>query len=595
MSYTLAALGSYAIGAIPFGYIVYYLATRTDVRTVGSGNIGATNVGRLLGFRYFLLVFVLDLLKGLLPTLGLPWLAGKLGLPTPAELPVVAALAAIVGHNFPVYLGFRGGKGVATSLGALLALDPIACGAATFVFFTIFLITRYVSLSSMSGGVAFVATYFERTVDPWSRENRAMSLLALAVVGLLILRHRKNIGRLIAGTETKVPLRRRKSGGPPTTQPAGKIQPMIVVGLAITAVAIVAGASWLVHNGRAAIKITAGPWSLRETDRESTGQQRSTRVVFNDRGDRLAVMCPRYNRVLVYDVADDFTLKLRSKIEVAGRPMAVATAADKLVVLVRPANDRKHLEPGWSEVFTFEGSQVGPRIPAGYYPDDLGVTPDGRRLLVLCSGRGEGDADKPAPELTILPAEFGPNAPRPLGRIEFEPGDDPDRLTISSAGTRVLVTLAASNQSIAVDLADPAAPVASGRTVMAAEEFPYVSRAPDGDWIIMRTGRESEAVVVASPRGGAGAEQPARSDYLVLTRPDDSALEIVQVSPRRTLGLFPVKGPFDLGKTETTGLAYCRSRGLLAVATKPGTVHLVRLESRLETAGEAVDQVAATR
>ncbi|APW63144.1 glycerol-3-phosphate 1-O-acyltransferase PlsY [Paludisphaera borealis] len=583
-SFSLTALASYALGSVPFGYIVYYLATRTDVRTVGSGNIGATNVGRLLGFRYFVLVFVLDLLKGLLPTAGLPWLAGWLGLPTPAELPVVAALAAIVGHNFPVYLGFRGGKGVATSLGALLALDPIACAAATIGFFAVFLVTRYVSLSSMTGGVAFVAAYFARTAEPWSREHRAMSLLALAVVGLLILRHRKNIGRLIAGTETKVPLRGRKSGGPPSALPAGKIQPMILLSLAFAAVSIVAGASWLIHRARTPIEVQAGPWNLRETDRESTGQQRSTRVVFNDRGDKLAVMCPRYNRVLVYRIADDFTLELLSKIEVAGRPVAIAAAGDKLVVLLRPANDRKHLEPGWSEVFTFAGSQVGPRILAGYYPDDLSVTPDGRHLLVLCSGRAEGDADKPSPELTVLPADFGSNAPEPLGRVTFESGDDPDRLTVSSGGTRVLVSLAHSKQSIAVDLADLAAPVASGRTDLAADEFPYVSQAPDGDWIVMPTGRESEAVVVSAPHSSASP------DYLVLTRPEDSALEIVQVSPRRTLGQFPVKGPFNLGGTETSGLAYCRPRSLLAVTTKPGTIHLIHLESRLD----AADQVAAT-
>lgn len=594
MSHALTALGSYAVGAIPFGYIVYYLITRTDVRTVGSGNIGATNAGRLLGFRYFVLVFVLDLLKGLLPTLGLPWLAGRLGLPVPAELPVVAALAAIIGHNFPVYLGFRGGKGVATSLGALLALQPVACGAAAVGFFVVFFIARYVSLSSMTGGLAFVAMYFVRTNDPWSRENRAMSLLALAVVGLLIVRHRKNIGRLIAGTENRVTLWKRKPEDPPAAHPAGKIQPAILVCLALGVLVVGAGASWLVHNARTPIEIHAGLWSLKETARESTGQQRSTRVVFNDEGDRLAVMCPRYNRVLVYRVAANDTLDLHSRIEVAGRPMAVVAAGGKLVVLVRPANDQKHLEPGWSEVFTFEGARVGPRIPAGYYPDDLGVTPDGRRLLVLCSGRGEGDPDKPSPELTILPADFGPNPPQTVGRLRFEPGDDPDRLSVSAQGTRALVTLAHSNNTIAVDLAQPDAPVVSGRTAAAGDELPYVSRAPDGDWLIMRTALDFEAVAVASPlsKTDNGTVSP---DYLIFTRPDASALQIVQVDPARTLGLFPVKGPFNLGGTETTGLTFSRSRGLLAVATKPGTVHLIRLASRLQTADSSSDRVAVTR
>ena len=594
LSYSLTALGSYAVGGIPFGYMVYYLIKKADVRTVGSGNIGATNVGRLLGFRYFLLVFVLDLLKGLLPTLGFPWLTERLGLPVPAELPVVAALAAIVGHNFPVYLGFRGGKGVATSLGALLALDPVACGAAAVGFFLVFFLTRYVSLSSMIGGLAFVAAYFVRTNDPWSRENRAMSLLALAVVGLLIVRHRKNIGRLIAGTETRVTLWKRNPGDPPAAHPAGKARPVVLVCLAIGGVLIVAGASWLVRNARTPIEIHAGPWSLRETARESTGQQRSTRVVFNERGDRLAVMCPRYNRVLVYGVADDDTLDLVSKIEVAGRPMAIAAAGGKLVVLVRPANDQKHLEAGWSEVFTFDGARIGPRIPAGYYPDDLGVTPDGRRLLVLCSGRGEGDPDKPAPELTILPADFGPNPPEPLGRLRFEPGDDPDRLTVSAQGTRALVTLAHSNQAIAVGLTQPEAPVVSGRLELGAGEPPYVSRSPDGDWLIMRPTLDFEAVAVASPLSKTN-DQTVSPDYLFFTRPDVSALEIVQVDPGRTLGRFPVKGPFNLGGTETTGLAFSRTRGLLAVATKPGTVHLVRLESRLDTAEAGGGRVAATR
>ena len=150
----------YLIGAIPFGYLVFRQVKGIDIRTVGSGNIGATNVGRLLGFRYFLLVFALDVLKGFVPTFGVPLVLEKLGTSPPAELPVFVAMAAILGHNFPVYLGFKGGKGVATSLGALLALDPIACAAAAAGFFLVFLPTRYVSLSSIAGALAFVAGHF---------------------------------------------------------------------------------------------------------------------------------------------------------------------------------------------------------------------------------------------------------------------------------------------------------------------------------------------------------------------------------------------------------------------------------------------------
>src|SRR3954468_15758840 len=111
---TLAVVVAYLIGAIPFAYLVVYWAKGIDIRTVGSGNVGATNVGRVLGFRYFLLVFALDVLKGLLPTLGIPRAVAAEGFGVPA-LPVLVALATILGHNFPIYLKFRGGKGVATS------------------------------------------------------------------------------------------------------------------------------------------------------------------------------------------------------------------------------------------------------------------------------------------------------------------------------------------------------------------------------------------------------------------------------------------------------------------------------------------------
>ena len=577
LSYGLTALGAYALGGLPFGYLIYYAVTKTDVRTVGSGNIGATNVGRLLGFRFFVLVFLLDVLKGLLPTLGLPWLAAKLGLPTPPELPVVAALGAILGHNFPIYLGFRGGKGVATSLGALLALQPAACGAAAIGFFAVFFATRYVSLSSMVGGAAFASAYFLMTAEPWNREHRAMSLLALAAVALLIVRHRKNIGRLRSGTESRVTLRSRKAKEPTSAPPAGKIQPLVLAGLALAILSAGAAGSWLVHNARTPVEASAGPWLLIETARESTGQQRATRIAFNAPGDRVAVMCPRYNHVLVYPALEDATLGEPLEIQAAGRPVAIAVVGEKIAVLERPVNDDKHLEPGWVEVFGLDGARVAPRIPVGYYPDDLAVSPDGRLLYVLCSGRGEGDAEKPLPELTILPTTFGAEPPAAVGRLEFEPGDDPDRLAISSLGTRALVTLARSARGVAIDLAEPAAPKIVGRLELGADEFPYVSESPDGDWIIMRTGRESEAV--ALPSGSNTVQAPGQ---LLYTRPDESSLNLDQLSPRRTLGRFPVMGPLNLGRTEPTDLAYCERRQLVAVATKSGAVHLIRLESRLD-------------
>ena len=114
---TLAVVAAYLIGSIPFAYLVAYGVKGIDIRTVGSGNVGATNVGRVLGLRYFFLVFGLDLLKGLLPTLGFPYaLRAATGRPIPG-LEVLVALATILGHNFPIYLNFRGGKGVATKIG----------------------------------------------------------------------------------------------------------------------------------------------------------------------------------------------------------------------------------------------------------------------------------------------------------------------------------------------------------------------------------------------------------------------------------------------------------------------------------------------
>ena len=579
-SYPAVALAAYLIGAIPFGYLIYYALTKQDVRKLGSGNIGATNVGRLLGFRFFILVFLLDVHKGLLPTIGLPWLFARLGWDAPTDLPVLAAVGAILGHNFPVYLGFKGGKGVATSLGALLALQPVACGAAAVAFFAVFLPSHYVSLSSMTGGVAFAATYFLRTAEPWSREHRAMSLLAIAAVVLLIVRHRKNVGRLLKGTENRIEFgRERREHAPPPSAPSGMVHPAALVGIAaVVLFAAGAAAWWVARTAAAPVEAVAGPWLLREVDRRPTGQQRAERIAFDADGDRLAVLCPRYNRVLTYQVGVDGKLAPLAAIGVEGRPVAIAVVGDDVAVLQRPVNDAKHLGPGWLDAFTLEGGKTGARVEAGYYPDDLVATPDGSHLAVLSSGRAEGDPDKPAPALSVYAARdvlAGPAA-GPVGRVEFDDGDDVERLFLSRRGGGALATLARSKRAVALDLTDPTAPKIAGRMDLARADAPYVSTSDDGDWLLVPVG--GEAVAVASPPDGSEGEA---ARYLVTAPEGESGLRLLQVEPPALLGRFPILGPLNLGGAEPAALAYSPARRLIAVATRPGTVHVVRLESRL--------------
>ncbi len=598
-----ATLVSYLAGAIPFGLLIARQLKGIDIRSVGSGNIGATNVGRLLGFRFFLLVFALDLLKGLIPTLGLPLALRSLGVPVSADLPVLIGLAAILGHNFPVYLGFKGGKGVATSLGVLLALDPLACGVAAVGFLAVFLLCRYVSLSSIAGAFAFGAGHFARTDHPWTRENLAMSLLSLAIGMLLVFRHHKNLRRISEGTEPRVPLRWPMGSRGSGAKPDGRIAPAFVIVIAAMAAGALGLGLWVAGRARAPIETTAGPWHFREVHRELTGQQRSTRVVFLDHGRKLAVLCPRYNKVLFYEVTEKDRLDRIGEANLEGRPVAIAPWKGSLAVLERPSGDDKHLEPGWWHIFSFDGLPRGPRVPAGYYPDDLAVTPDGRLLLVLSSGRAEGDAKKPLPGLDVFEAtpreksvpgeqsdvprpighvtlvqqsasDDGSVVPRPIGHVDLEPVDDPERIVVSAAGSRALITLRRSRQAVAIDLSLPEAPALAGRTELAATS-PYLSVSPDGDWIVMPSLEGAEAAVL----NGAGA---GPAGYLIVTVPDDSALELFRAWPRTPLGRFPIKGALNLGGSRPSGLAVCADRGLIAVTTKPGAVHLISFHSRLE-------------
>ena len=189
----LAILIGYLIGSCPFGYWAGLLKG-VDLRKEGSGNTGGTNAVRVLGPRIGIPVIVLDVLKGTVAVLIASAFGG-----TGAE--VLAAVAAVLGHAFPIFLGFRGGKAVATGAGAMFALAPEIALGVTLLWIVVAAVTRYVSVASMVAAVAFVVSAI-LTGQPWP-------VVAFTVFGTCVVfwRHRTNIARLRAGTENRVNLR----------------------------------------------------------------------------------------------------------------------------------------------------------------------------------------------------------------------------------------------------------------------------------------------------------------------------------------------------------------------------------------------------
>jgi len=198
----LIVVVSYLLGSIPSGYVLVRLFRHQDIRQTGSGNIGATNVLRSGGKGLAAATFFMDMLKGCLAV----WLGGVLGcLLAPAAAPdnmrALAALVAVLGHIFPVWLGFKGGKGVATGFGVFLLAAPWAALAAISVFFVVLALSRYVSLASVLGAASF-------PLFAWlmGYGDRLPFFIAvqIAVAMLLIVKHHQNIRRLLAGTESKL-------------------------------------------------------------------------------------------------------------------------------------------------------------------------------------------------------------------------------------------------------------------------------------------------------------------------------------------------------------------------------------------------------
>lgn len=199
-------VAGYLIGGIPFGYLLTRWKTGLDIRGFASGNIGATNVGRLLGFRYFLLVFALDFLKGAGPVLAAAALRANSESPALAYLPEVVGFAAILGHVFPVYLGMKGGKGVATTIGVLVCLVPVATAAGLAAWIALLLTMRMVSLASIGFAGTLAAVYFAFHPAAFTLAGAALSGLVAVVSLLVLVRHAANLRRIAAGTEPRVRL-----------------------------------------------------------------------------------------------------------------------------------------------------------------------------------------------------------------------------------------------------------------------------------------------------------------------------------------------------------------------------------------------------
>jgi acyl phosphate:glycerol-3-phosphate acyltransferase len=181
----------YLVGSIPAGYVVARVGGVADIRRVGSGNIGATNVLRTLGWKYGLIVLGLDAAKGAVGALLVRWSGGgRVG-------QTVGGLSAMVGHLWPFTLHFKGGRGVATGFGLLAVLDPVAALVGALVFVGVVATTRYVSLGSMSAATLAVLTLALR------RAPAPQVLLCMLGAGAIVWRHRPNIERLLSGTESR--------------------------------------------------------------------------------------------------------------------------------------------------------------------------------------------------------------------------------------------------------------------------------------------------------------------------------------------------------------------------------------------------------
>ncbi len=194
--FAVLLIGAYLLGSIPFGVLISQKVARLDITKAGSGNIGATNVAREVGLKWGVITLLADVLKGFIPVVLARYLLGS-SIEMNEALKGMIGLTALLGHQFPVYSHFRGGKGVATCLGVFLAISPISCLFSGVMFFILVALWRYISLGSILGAL---------TMPIWlylTGHSTFMILPSLVMSLLITFQHRGNIQRLIQGNERR--------------------------------------------------------------------------------------------------------------------------------------------------------------------------------------------------------------------------------------------------------------------------------------------------------------------------------------------------------------------------------------------------------
>jgi len=200
----LGVVVSYFLGAVPFGIIVTRIVKGVDVREFGSGAIGFTNVYRVAGFAWAALVGILDVAKGYIAVAVLASLFHSESLPIEVvHYQIACGLAAVIGHIFTIFGGFRGGKGVLTAVGVCVGLMPVAVGIAVLVFAIVFAVTRFISAGSLAGALVLPATLIVQKLFFDMEIDTGLIVFAFALCLVIFFAHRKNIARLLRGEENK--------------------------------------------------------------------------------------------------------------------------------------------------------------------------------------------------------------------------------------------------------------------------------------------------------------------------------------------------------------------------------------------------------